>query len=84
MAEKLLGVGDLARARRLNDLVGSTAMSGDRVIGKVKRLRTDKYGRVDGLYVESAKNPADTILVPYDRIIGYSDAEKMVKVNLPE
>lgn len=83
MEEKLLGVGDLARARKLGELVGSTAKAGNKVIGKVIRLRTDKYGRVDGLYVESAQNPEETILVPYDRILGYLESEKVIKVDLP-
>ena len=83
MEERILTIGDLARQRRTDVLLGCEVESQGMIIGKVMGLRTDKYGRIDGLEVGQGEELSDTFIVPYDRIDGFIESRNAIKVRMP-
>ena len=83
MDELLLNMSQLARSKKINSLIGCEVESNGVIIGKVSRLRTDKYGRMDGLEVKPEDETRKHVTIPYNRIDGYVEARGIVKVSIP-
>ncbi|MBC8278992.1 MAG: hypothetical protein H8E46_12225 [FCB group bacterium] len=80
----LTTMGDLARRHEMKLLFECQVEVEEKVIGKVNRTLTDKYGRVSGLEIDpAAESGQSAIVIPYEWISGIDEDRKVVVAVIP-
>lgn len=80
----LTTMGDLARRHEMKLLSECQVEAGEKIIGKVIRTLTDKYGRVSGLEIDpSPESGQSALVIPYDWILGVDEGRKVVVAEVP-